>query len=357
MSSYLKNLVKSKIVELGEDKATEFFGVSKLLIQQWIKGSKVPSFAAVEKLFDGPAATADGTTAPANWEGRQVSILLPFYKHVHPVTTFSLLGLLDRTKMGALMRHNDAFIVHARNVLAKQFLDTGVEWAFWADDDMVFPWGHAAWYNQMTGFNLPEKYAGKHILNALMSHGKSLVGGLYFGRNSTGRAMYYEAMLNSSEGAQENLRAHKAPFDELKPVRWCATGALLTNRQVFLDIQKKFPHLAPQHPTEPWHFFSNSNDAVVSKLTSLQDQVGIAHQDVRAGTMTVPKMESFLEDVRVQLAETKVKDIQISRLQQGEDQTFGIRAGEAGHQSYVDMSVVVGHIGNTCFGPHNTVGK
>lgn len=353
MSFYLRNIVRSKIIELGDEPAAEFFGVSKLLIQQWRNGSKSPSLAAIEKVFTDPEPVV---TAPAQWEGRQVTILQPFYKAVHPITHFAILGLLDRAKMGAFMRHNDAFIVHARNVLAKLFLETEVPYAFFIDDDMIPSWGNSVWYNQFTGFNFPEKYAGKHVLNALLSHNKSLVGALYFGRNSQGRAMYYEAMLNTPEGIAENQRAHQAPFDELKPVRWVATGALLVHRQVFLDIQKSHPHLAPQHPTEPWHFFSNSNDAVVKQLTSLQDQVAIAHQDLKAGTLTAEKMEAFLEDVRRQLAETKVKDVQNSRLQQGEDQTFGIRAGEAGHQSYVDMSCVVGHIGNACYGPHNTRG-
>jgi hypothetical protein len=349
--SYLRNLVKAKVVELGDDKACEFFDVSKLLVQQWRNGSKTPSLTAIEKVFQTPSSSI---VEQAQWEGRQVVVLQPFYKSVHPATHFAILGLLDRTKMGAFLRHNDAFIVHARNVLAGQLLETKVPWGFFIDDDMLPSWGNASWYNQFTGFNLPEKYAGKHILNALLAHNKSVVGSLYFGRNPAGKAMYYEAMLNTPEGQAENRRAHQAPFDELKPVRWVATGAILINRQVFLDIQTKFPHLAPQHPSEPWHFFSNANDAVVSNLTKLQEQVGVATQFVRDGKWSVPEFEKFLEDIRIQLAETKTADLQNSRLQQGEDQVFGIRAGEAGHQSYVDMSVVCGHIGSMCYGPGNT---
>ena len=354
MSSYLKNLVKLKVVELGDEAAAQFFDVSKLLVQQWKNGSKTPSLAAIEKVFTEPKPSTIGT---AEWEGRKVTILQPFYKSVHPITHFAILGLLDKTKMGAIMRYNDAFIAHSRNNLAKMFLDTYVEWSFWVDDDMIVPWGNAPWFNQYTGMNLPDRFAGKHILNALLSHNKSIVGALYFGRHAAGRAVYYEAMLETSEGIAENARAHEAPREELRPVRWTGTGALLVHRSVYLDIQKKFPNLAPQHSSEPWHFFSNANDSVVARLNMLYDDVSRAEQEVRDGKLDVSKLEAFLADVRRQLSETKTENIKNSRLQQGEDQTFGIRAGLAGHQSYVDLSVVCGHIGAVCYGPHNTRGR
>ena len=97
MSSYLKNLVKLKVIELGDEAAAQFFDVSKLLVQQWKNGSKTPSLAAIEKVFTEPKASTVGT---ADWEGRKVTILQPFYKSVHPITHFGILGLLDRTKMG-----------------------------------------------------------------------------------------------------------------------------------------------------------------------------------------------------------------------------------------------------------------
>lgn len=352
--SYLRNIVKAKIVEIGDDAAADFFGVSKLLIQQWRNGSKVPSIAAVEKVFEVKEAKP---IERANWEGKKVVLLQPFYKAVHPVTHFSILGLLERDKMGALMRHNDAFIHHARNVLADQFLETGVEWSFWTDDDMVFPFGNAGWFNHFTGFNLPEKYAGKHTLNALLSHNKSIVGATYFGRNPAGRAMFYEAMLSTPESIAENARVHNGPIDELKPVKWCATGALLVHRQVYLDLRKTFPNLAPAHPTESWHYFSNANDAAVNKINGLSEQVTGAYQRVRDGKMDLSEVERLFDDIRTQLEETKMETVKNSRLQQGEDQTFGIRAGIAGHQSYVDLSVHCGHIGFACYGAHNTRGR
>lgn len=350
--SYLRNLVKLKVVELGDEKAAEFFEVSKLLVQQWRNGSKSPSLQAIEKVFEEPKTQS--AVERAQWEGKQVVILQPFYKAVHPVTHFSILGLLERDKMGALMRHNDAFIQHARNVLADQFLESKVPECFWADDDMVFPWGNPAWFNHFTGFNFPDKYAGKHVINSLRSHGKTLVGATYFGRTAKGRAMFYEAMLSSPESLALNARVHQGPVDELLATRWCATGALWHTRDVLLDIRKAFPNLAPQHPSEPWHYFTNQNDAVVLRLNSLSDLLSSAYQHVRDGKMDLTEVEKLLEDARSQIESTKVENLKNSRAQQGEDQTFGIRAGVAGHQSYVDLSVHCGHIGSICYGAHNT---
>lgn len=350
--SYLRNLVKLKVVELGDDKAAEYFGVSKLLVQQWRNGSKTPSLQAIERVFEEPKT--QGLTESANWTGKKLVLLLPWYKETSPVTAFSILGLLERDKMGALLRHNDAFIAHSRNTLADQFIQTGAEWSLSIDSDMVIPWGNAAWFNHFTGFNLPEKYAGKHLANALLSHNKTIVGATYFGRNPKGRAMYYEAMLSTPESIAENARVRQGPIDELKPVEWCATGALLVHRQVFLDIREKFPNLAPKHPSEPWHYFTNANDAAINRVVSLSEQTALALQHVREGKLDISQLEKFLEDVRLQLEETKVADIRDSRMAMGEDQVLGRRAKIAGHQSYVDLSVHCGHIGNACYGFNST---
>ena len=350
--SYLRNLVKLKVVELGDDKAAEFFGVSKLLVQQWRNGSKTPSLQAIERVFEEPKT--QGLTERANWEGKKVVLLLPWYRSAHPLTTFSLLGMLEKDKMGALLRFNDAFIAHSRNTLADQFVDSGVEWGMSIDDDLICPWGNAAWFNHYTGFNFPDKYAGKHLINSLLSHGKTYVGALYFGRNAKGRGMYHEACITGPAADLENAKIHRGPVDELRATEWVATGALLTHRSVFLDIRKTFPHLAPQHPSEPWHYYTNANDAIVNKMFALSDDIARAHQFVRDGKMDLSEVEKLLEDTRVQLEEVKMHNLRDSRLQMGEDQVLGRRAKLAGHQPYVDLSVVCAHVGNVAYGPFNT---
>jgi hypothetical protein len=349
--SYLQGLVVARCKELNDDaKAGEFFGVAPSLIRQWVSGSKTPSLASVEKVFV-PQPTA---FANAEWEGKNLFIACPAYKSVHPATLFTLVALWDRAKMGFRVRFNDAFIVHARNMLAMDFLASGMPECYTFDDDMVWPAGQAAWYNETTGLNLPEKFAGLHSINQLRSRNKTLVGGLYFGRNRFGRAMYHEAMQKTPEGERENARAHSAPFDECKETQWVATGGLFFKREVLLDIQKTFPHLAPQHLDEPWHFFSNTADAVMKGFADMQAMTKEVQTELFGGN--AEKANALLGDLVKRMNEASEEVIKNNRLQQGEDQLFGRRALAAGHQSHVDLALVGAHIGFNAWGPGNTNG-
>lgn len=349
--SYLQSLVVHKIRELGPEKAAELFGVSCTLVKQWESGSKAISLAAVERVFEIP----EQKSIEASWEGKKLLLLLPWYKQTNPLTAFSLLALLNREKMGVAMEFGDAFIAHARNVLLDRLVSTGVEWGFMLDDDMILPMGNAGWFKRYSGIDIPDAFAGKHALNQLLSHNKSLVGALYFGRNPRGRAMYYDALVASHAGNEENRYAHSAPREELRPVKWAATGALLINRQVALDIREQMPWLAPVHPSEPWQYFSNASDGVLREFTSLRDETTKVHQEVLAGQRSLDSVEKFLADLRRRLDESMSSVMSDNRLQAGEDAIFGIRAAKCGHPTFIDMSVVCGHVGSAVYGPHNTL--
>lgn len=224
--SYLSNLVIQRIQELGVEAAAEFFDVSPALIRQWRDTSKPVSLTAVERVFDLGAIAAPGKIETAAWEGKKVCFLLPFYRGCGAYTCWSLLGLLDRTKMKVLMRSGDAFVAHTRNKLVTSFLETDCEWSMWVDDDLILPIGNAKWFNAITSFNLPEKFAGFHTLNRLFAANKTLVGGLYFGRSAGGKPMYAEGCHNLTEASW--IRA--GPHDVVKPTRWVATGCLLVHR-------------------------------------------------------------------------------------------------------------------------------
>ena len=348
--SYLQSLVTNKCNALGVDAAAEFFSVSPGLVRQWLAGSKTPSLAAVELVFQSPSVSGI-TTADAQWAGKDVFLAVPSYKSMDPRTVYSILGLWDRSKFGANVRYGDAFIVHSRTQLAKDFLNTGLKEILWIDDDMILPMGNAAWFNLQTGLNLPEKFAGLHAPTRLRSHGKTYVGGLYFGRSPRGRAIYYEAMLGNAAGAAEDKYAHQAPLDELRPVSWCGTGCLWHTRQVLEDIQKTFPHLAPEHQ-EPWHFFSNSEDKVVQSFGEIQAKVTSASAALKQGNGA--EAERVLDDAMKQMVAAKEHTARYSQKHQGEDQTFGWRAKFSGHQPYVDLGLVCGHVGTAVYGPHNT---
>lgn len=348
MSSHLERLVTDHCALLGDELAATFFGVSQGLIRQWVNGSKRPSLAAVEKVFNVP----QGVSEDPAWLGKEVFIGLPQYKTTNPVTLLCILGMWDRAKFGLLMDYGDAYVIRTREQIAHRFLETGKKWLWWLDDDMIVPWGNAEGFRKHTQMPLPDKYAGLHTVNRLLSHNKSIVGALYFGRHPFGRAMYYEAIVDSPEGAIENDSAHEGPRDVLRPAKWCGTGCLLTDRQVYVDIRDHFPNLAPMFPTEPFHFFTNASDGVMSRFTLMQEIVACAAKAVEEDK----KDEALrnLSEVQRIMVEGKNDNTHNAHLMQGEDQTFGIRAKKAGHPSFVDMGLICGHVGSAVYGFHNT---
>ncbi|NBW10612.1 MAG: hypothetical protein EBR82_21565 [Caulobacteraceae bacterium] len=343
--SFLSDLVVAKVRELGFPASASFFGVSEALVRQWETGTKPVSLSAVDKVFVPP----EKGFADASWEGKKVLLMLPWYKTTNPLTAFCLLALLDRAKMGAAMEFGDALIAHARNKLLDTLVNTGVEYGFFLDDDMVVPCGNAGWYNRYTGMALPENFAGAHTLNRLMSHGKTLVSGLYFQRKEGGKAVFYEALLDGPSGNEENRVARSAPTDLLKEVKWAGTGCLLVHRSVALDMREKMPWLAPQGPGESWHYFSSASDSLLQRLPRLEEELSGAISDFSAGG-NASTLEKSMKDAQVFLREVVSDAVKTNRLQGGEDEVFGHRANACGHPTYVDFGVVCGHVGGKVYG-------
>ena len=338
--SYLQDLVRQKISELGFPEAASYFSVSETIVRGWAVGSRAVTIAAVEKVFDPSVLTSapPAKVEEALWEGKKVCIMLPWYKSVCPLTAFSTMCLLDRTKMSVMLNFGDAFIVHTRNVLAENFLKNGVEWCLTIDDDMVCPWGNAAWFKAFSGFDsIPDKFAGMHTINRLLSHGKTLVGALYFGRWKKGKPVYAEATADQ----KETDFARSGPHDIVRATRWVGTGCMLIHRSVFLDMEKKFPNLARGQDGKGGNWFTPSE------------------HDLRKGTeeaMAVLGDASVSEPMRIQ----KAQEIMLrsgkasnynSGLGTGEDVAFCIRASAAGHQPHVDLGLLCGHQGSYIYGP------
>lgn len=325
MRTFLENLVVQKIAELGRAEAADFFEVSDLRIAQWENGSKPVSLSAVEKVFSPDLFQTQ--LQEAQWQGKKVMLCLPWYKSVHPMTMWSVLAMWDRDKMGALTRSGDAFVAHARNAVARDFLKSGVEWSFWLDDDIILPCGNAGWFQRKTGWDrMPDQFAGVHTLNRLLSHGKTLVGGLYFGRSPKGRPMYAEG----ANDRQEAEFARTAPRNVLKPTRWVATGCLLVHRRVFEDISRRYPHLDDNWFTSSEHDLRHDIDEILKE-----------------GNLPGNEIVS-------RLRATKAKADANSKLGYGEDVQFCIRAAQSGHQPHIDFGVVCAHVGGMAFGPYNT---
>lgn len=281
-----------------------------------------------------PRNTVVGSTI-----GQKVFLALPWQKHTNPITAFSIANLLDRRRMQACLNFGDAFVSHSRETCADLFLKSDCEWMLMIDDDMVLP-GHAKWFNAFTGMDLPDKFANLNVVDRLLSHGKTLVGGLYFGKHKHGKPMYCEGCFNPAE----EQYARQAPFDVIKPTKWVATGCLLIHRKVFLDIEARYPRLARNKEGFRGHFFTSSEDAALDVIDDCMTLI----------ENSLTRDPTIVGEIDRRLRAAKIESQRHTALGIGEDVSFCRRAIKAGHQSFVDMGLVLGHIGTQIYGPRNT---
>src|SRR5712664_356833 len=150
---------------------------------------------------------------------KRVMIVMPWLKHVSPITSFCVAQLMDKRRTSSMLNFGDAFVAHSRNNCADIFLETNLEWMICIDDDMVVPFGNANWFNAHTGWNIAEPFASFNAIDRLLSHNKTLVGALYFAKYSGGPAVYGEG--NADVKTQDLART--CPQNLLRPTRWVGT--------------------------------------------------------------------------------------------------------------------------------------
>jgi hypothetical protein len=271
----------------------------------------------------------------------KIMITLPWMKMTQPQTAYSVMRLIDNRRDSIQLNFGDAFVVHTRNRCADLFLKSKCDWMLTIDDDMVVPFGSAGWFNAHTGFGLKEPFASTHALERLLSHKKTLVGALYFGRQKHGAPMYNEGANVPVEAAY----ARKAPYDEIRATRWVGTGCMLIHRTVYEDIEKKFPNLA-RYGGREGQWFTSTEHNLMADIERLSKKLGNGPMDGEKALMAFSAVEEALAKARAN-----------SNLGMGEDVAFCVRAGQAGHQPYVDMGCLCGHIGSVVFGPSNTYPK
>jgi len=297
-----------------------------------------------------PLAPSDHTAGspglPAYKESAQVTvftkkvmIILPWHKNVSPITAFCVAQLIDRRRTATLLNWGDAFISHTRNHCADIFLQSQCDYALWIDDDMVLPFGNAEWYGAHTDFNFPKKFMELNTLDRLMSHNKTVVGALYFGRHKYGPPVNNEGAANPQ--LAEYFR--KGPHDKLQETRWVGTGCLLTHRSVFEDIEKVFPRLARGPGKSGGNWFSSSEASLVDRVQRIRDALADGPISGEKGFEALQGLESALALARSE-----------NPLGIGEDVSFCLRAKAAGHTPYIDLGLICGHMGHCVYGPENT---
>lgn len=254
---------------------------------------------------------------------KRVLLVCPWYKSVHPMTAFCVMQLHDKRRTASLLNYGDAFVAHTRNRCAQLFLESDCDWMLTIDDDMLVPFGNAKWYNAHTGFELPEPFCSFNAIDRLLSHNKTIVGGLYFGRWRDADAMYGEG-----KQPQEKMLARKAPMDLCKPTRWVGTGCMLIHRSVFTAITKTFPIL-------DGHWFSASEHSMMKGLQRMHDDLSTGVMDGEKAMRAYQTIDGMLRDFKCN-----------ANLGMGEDVSFCVRAKQSGHQPYVDFGLRLGHVGH-----------
>lgn len=274
---------------------------------------------------------------------KKIMVVLPWWKQVSPMTAFCVAQLIDRRRAASMLNFGDAFVVHSRNSCVDHFLKTSCEWFLTIDDDMVVPFGNAKWFKTVTRFvDFPDKFLSFNAIDRLLSHNKTVVGALYFGRHENGPPVYNEG----GASAQEAAFARKAPHDLIKPTKWVGTGCLMVHRTVFEDIEKKFPRLARDQQGFNGNWFTSTEASMFQQIDQIRESLTGKPLD---GTVAYAALAG-LEDV---VARARAENT----LGFGEDVSFCLRAAAAGHQPHVDMGLVCGHLGNCCYGPRNTTLK
>lgn len=216
-----------------------------------------------------------------------MAILMPVRNSYDPAVVNSIVGLIRRTGCGWIQRPFDSMIARSRNILATYFLKSDFEWSLWLDDDMIVPNGEPNWFRAALQANkhIEDEYCGLIAPYQLASWGKTLVSAVYFSRHGV-------AQITAGFEPGTSM-TNKLPHRGLVPARFCGFGCVMIHRKVYEDIIVKKPELGPQASNECGFF------------------------------------TPFQKDGRMV----------------GEDEAFCLHALDVGHNTFLDTTVVCGHVG------------
>lgn len=293
----ITELPKQYIEKYGKERVAEVIGQKPSVLSMWLSRDSWP-LEAIEKLlaFD-PYPINDIKPLYQNTPiGGKLAICVPCNAPINGRSLESMMRLYNPVEMQPIRRSfNNPVIV--RNCIAQIFLDSGCEWAFWHDSDMILPAGDSKWFKEATGITeIPDVFTGVNSIMRMLHHRKKLIGCLYFAKRHNGEAQFsggHDMMLANS------LRYR--PRDEISPRDWVGFGGVLMHRDVLLDIIK------------------TQGDEIKVRDEGITRRFGYKY--------------SFFE----RLPEWT------------EDTSFCIRAKKAGHQPYVDFSVRAAHIGDSSY--------
>jgi hypothetical protein len=229
------------------------------------------------------------------------SVLSPILGHPTLPYHWVTLYLAKKYEMG-FETQADTAIWRSRNMLAHRFLASGVTWSLWIDADMAPPIANPTFYKSLTmTTSVPDEYATYDVWDRLSGHGKAIIGAVYASRRYHGQLVIQpEIRPRNHEDKILANEIRRGTARGLAAVDWIGFGVALVHRAVFLEVQRRFPQLAPESEFAPWRFFQPEGD-------------------------------------------------------EGEDEAFCKRARACEIPIWLDTQLVAGHVGNMCFMPEHTM--
>jgi hypothetical protein len=229
-----------------------------------------------------------------------VMVLSPILERPTLPFMWTLLYLAKKFELGFDVQA-DTMINRSRNMLAHRFLNSNSMWSLWIDGDMAAPIANPDWYKWITRAEaIPDEYMSYDVLTRLLGHTKAVVGGVYASRQAHGQLVIQpEIKPRSHEDKLLCNDIRKGTARGLAPVEWIGFGCALVHREVFLEVQRRFPQLAGRAENEPFRFFHVEGD-------------------------------------------------------EGEDEAFCSRVKACSIPLWLDTQLICGHIGNQIFLPEHT---
>jgi hypothetical protein len=304
----VKEVFLRRARDLGVPRVSKVTGRPPALVQRWLNEQAVPNVDDLQKFLDQPMEAewkvnraclhidterGDGTLW-ANKPKLAVAVLMASNRDLPKPVAMSLGYYLKNSDLQWFYA-DQAILVHARNELAKRFLDSANVYSLWWDDDIFPPFENPGMFrNVAQPTRLENHQAAFNALDRLLSHQKDIVSATYASRRKNGPLTMQPDLAPKNIHDREvadSVRQGRATG--IVEVDWVALGFVLIHRRVFETILQK----------------------------------GLAPEDRGFSTFFNP------------IGNT------------GEDFSFCQRARQAGFKMWQDLSLEVGHVGRQIFLP------
>lgn len=198
---------------------------------------------------------------------------------------------------------------HARNLIADSFLKSSAEWLMWVDSDTLVPAG---------------------AVERMLSHGKTMVSGLYYGKNPPHPPIAYTKYNGAYRPIDQDIRWEKG---EIIHVDTAGMGCCLTHRSVYEDIKNAFvPLQVPGGGIVTVHKSDIMGDIETASGPRSDEMDGKVYKGQLRLRLRTPD-----------LANLRFPFFMIDHLRT-EDIYFFELAERVGHKLYLDTSIECGHL-------------